>query len=472
MKHRCARLVQAAAIFGLAGELCAQGKESTEGAASRPPYRLLRYEEDYFYLRDPAKRSEFWDPIKYIPLDESGETYLSLGGSVRERFEYFRNYRWSRDSGDGYLLQRYLLHADLHLGRSFRAFAELQSSLESGREGGPRPTDEDELDVHQGFADVRVPLNEETSDDLTLRLGRQEMVYGSQRLISVRESPNIRRAFDAARVLSHWDGWRVDGFLGMPVEDDPGVFDDSSDERVKLWGIYATTPVRFMSGASVDLYYLGFDQRDAEFVQGTADEERHSVGARFFGSRAPWDYDLEGVFQWGRFGAGEIRAWTVGSSVGHTFARSAFSPRVTMNADVISGDSNGTDRDLGTFNAMFPKGAYFGEIAQIGPANLFDLHPAVELHVADGVTVSCDWDFFWRYSTDDGIYGSGGNVLRGADGDSRFIGHQPAIGAEWEIDRHATLNAVYSHFFAGPYIEHSGPGPDVDFVGVWIRYRF
>jgi len=66
----------------------------------------------------------------------------------------------------------------------------MQSSLEDFRDGGPRPTDRDDLDLHQAFADLRVPFS--GSDELTLRAGRQEMAYGSQRLISVRESPNNR----------------------------------------------------------------------------------------------------------------------------------------------------------------------------------------------------------------------------------------------------------------------------------------
>ena len=36
----------------------------------------------------------------------------------------------------------------------------------------------------------------------TLRIGRQEMSYGSSRLVSVREGPNVRRSFDGAPTQS------------------------------------------------------------------------------------------------------------------------------------------------------------------------------------------------------------------------------------------------------------------------------
>jgi hypothetical protein len=52
------------------------------------------------------------------------------------------------------LLQRYLFHADYHLAECLRVFGQLQSSLEGGRPGGPRPPDRDAIDIHQLFADL------------------------------------------------------------------------------------------------------------------------------------------------------------------------------------------------------------------------------------------------------------------------------------------------------------------------------
>jgi hypothetical protein len=436
-------------------------------------YKKLRYDEDWSYLRDPARRDDFWDPIKYIPLDRTGHSYLSFGGEARLRYELYDNYRWDPDAPDqnGFLLERYLLHSDLHLGPSFRLFGQLQSSLENWREGGPRGTDEDQLDVHQLFFDVH-PLHASDADPLILRLGRQEMLYGSQRLVSVRESPNIRRSFDAARALIHLGEWHADAFLARPVEDDPGVFDDWGDDGAAFWGVYATRPLPCLGNSGLDLYYLGLYRPGAEFVQGLADEHRHSFGGRFFAKHGGWDFNFEGVLQFGAFGRSDILAWTLASDTGYTFAKAPWTPRLGLRADVISGDHDSSDQRLGTFNPLFPRGAYFGEPGLIGPANLIDLHPTLDLHVTDGVKCSLDWDVLWRYSTGDGIYDNGGNVLRSEDGAARFIGHQAGIQLEWEIDRHTTLNAAYYHFFPGAYIKDSGPGAPSDFVGVWMIYRF
>src|SRR4051794_36814704 len=115
-----AALVIAASLRAAAG----QDISPPEGGAKPPEYQKLRYEEDYSYLRDSAERSDIWDPIKYIPFNRAGDWYLLLGGEARERYEFYNNYRWNPASPDkdGYLLQRYLLHADLHLGPSVRVF--------------------------------------------------------------------------------------------------------------------------------------------------------------------------------------------------------------------------------------------------------------------------------------------------------------------------------------------------------------
>src|SRR6476661_3862836 len=64
------------AVTGLGGQA---------GAGKPPPYKLLRYDEDYRYLKDPALRSDLWDPLKYIPLAEDDDWYASFGAQIRPR---------------------------------------------------------------------------------------------------------------------------------------------------------------------------------------------------------------------------------------------------------------------------------------------------------------------------------------------------------------------------------------------------
>jgi hypothetical protein len=461
------------AAFALVSSAFDEEVAAAEPSQVPPPFKQLRYDEDYGYLHDLPRRTDLFDPIKYIPLTESGASYLTLGGEIRERYEYFRNPIWGAapQDNDGYWLQRYMLHADAHFGDSLRAFVQLKSGLETGRRGGPRPTDRDEADLHQAFFDVRVALAD--TNAFTLRLGRQELAYGSSRLISFRESPNVRLSFDGAKAFWQMGQTRIDAFALKPVETKPGVFDDGPEPDVKLWGVYGVTPLAGVRGANVDLYYLGLERKDAEFDQGVARELRHSIGTRLWGKWRQFDYNFELVYQFGTFGKGDIHAWTAASDQGYTFEKLPWRPRVGFKADITSGDNNPNDRDLETFNPLFPRGAYFSETGLIGPANHIDLHPSLELNPTKQLTLTLDWDFFWRESKRDGIYGNGVNlVVPAGSSSSGYVGNQVQVLGEWRIQRHLTLTAAYAHFFTGSFLDESTPGKDVDYVSTWLAFKF
>jgi hypothetical protein len=447
-----------------------------EGAAAEtefpPQYLQLRYDEDYSYLR-AIRGTDLFDPLKYIPLNESGDAYLSFGGEARVRYEYIHNPQWGLAPQDdnGYWLQRYMLHADAHFGDWFRPFVQFKSGLETDRNGGPRPTDRDDADLNQAFFDVRVLLAENNA--LTLRLGRQELSYGSSRLISFREGPNVRQSFDGVKAILEMGESRIDAFAVKPVETKPGVFDDGPEPGEMFWGIYSVTPLPRVRGANVDLYYLGLERKEAEFNQGTARELRHTIGTRLWGKAHHVDYNFEFVYQFGTFGNGEISAWTAASDTGYTFDSMPWKPRIGFKADITSGDRNPNDPDLETFNPLFPRGAYFSETGLTGPANHIDLHPSLELKPTDQLKLTLDWAFFWRESARDAIYGNAVNVVvpAGASRD-HYSGDQVQVLTEWRLQRHLTFTAAYAHFFAGTFLEESTPGADVDYVSAWLTFKF
>jgi hypothetical protein len=439
----------------------------------RPAFKRLRADEDWSSLCDPAKRTEALDTIKCVPLSATGESWLSLGGELRERYEYTHNPTWGDDPQDkqGVFLQRYVLHADLHVTPYVRGFLQFYSALESGRAGAPSTLDENELDVQQAFIDLRLPLGGDSA--LTLRPGRQELRYGSGRIIDVREGPNVRRKFDGARAMLEAGGWQIDGLAVQPTVLQTGGFDDRIDDRQQLWGVYAAGRPAWLPGQSLDLYYLGFRDESARYDQGRADEHRHSVGAHLAGAKGGWDWDVEALYQFGSFGAGNIRAWTAASTGGYRFAQARFQPRVGLSADIASGDRDPNDADLETFNPLFPRGSYFSELALLGPRNFYDVHPSLTLELADDVSLVTDWNFFWRQSTKDGVYNPGGQLLRsGAGSSARFVGHSPSVALEWRATSRLTFTGIYSHFFPGQFIEDTGPSKDIDFIELTLKAVF
>jgi hypothetical protein len=180
-------------------------------------------------------------------------------------------------------MQRYYLHADFHFDERFRLFGELGSSLETDRNGGPRPgLDEDKLDVHQGFFDLG--LLRSNKENLTLRIGRQEMAFGSGNLVSTRDGRNIRLTFDGFHSIWLTGKWKIDAFAGEQTLNNPGYFDDAPNHGIGFWGVYAVVPVRKPPQGNMDLYYLGRENKNVVFdSRGTGNEQRQTVGARVWG---------------------------------------------------------------------------------------------------------------------------------------------------------------------------------------------
>jgi len=217
-----------------------------------PQYRYLRSEEDYSYLKNPACRTDRFDPAKYIPLKSAPEWFASLGGEIREDVEYSSNPRWGQlTQGPAYSLQRFMVHADLHLGERFRFFTQFKSGLENDREGGPRPIDEDKLDVNQAFLDLTILSAEKNA--ITLRTGRQELAFGSRRYVSAREGPNVHQTFDGFRLIVSSSAWTASLLATKPVQTNRGFFDDYPESSQTFWGLYASGPLADIPGLNLDL---------------------------------------------------------------------------------------------------------------------------------------------------------------------------------------------------------------------------
>jgi Alginate export len=442
---------------------------------SPPPLTPTRYNEDYSYLADPDARSgAWWEPLKYISLNEAGDIYLTLGGEARLRYEGYNNNNWGQEPApdDGYLWYRVMPTVDLHLGPNVRLFGELIGAWVDGKQPSPSPIDRTGLDFLQGFADLTVPLNAEGTS-LTIRPGRQLLSYGTERLIGTRYGPNVMQTFDSIKGFVDGDGWRVDSFYAQAVEPLPDDFDDKSHDDLSIWSLYGTVDLPIGDASGLDLYYIGFNNDLAVYNQGTGAEERHTVGARLFGRAEGWDWDWEAMYQFGEFGDGDISAWSVASNTGYTFEDVLFSPRLGLKANIISGDDDPDDEDLQTFNPLFPKGKYFGELTLLSPRNLINLHSTVDLQLGDRWSLGGSAVLYWRESTGDGIYDFGGNLIRDDGGsDERYIGTQGEVVLTYEVNRNLNAMLSYSRFYPGAFVEDTGPGKIVDFVGAELNVQF
>ncbi|MDT3556845.1 alginate export family protein [Stenotrophomonas maltophilia group sp. msm1] len=396
-----------------------------------------------------------------------GGGQLQWDASLRLRGMYYDPARFGIGGNeDGYGLLRALASAT-YVEDNWQARLQLGVHAENGKAGGPGRTDSGALDVQQAYWRWQ-------RGGFHLQLGRQEAGYGSSRLLSVRDGPNIRLAFDGARA-----GWK--GRLGTldlmalrPLENRPGAFDDRGERGAHLWGAYATT-ARGRGPGQWDLYLLDYRREGARFAAGSGTERRKTLGARWFGQFGALDWNSELVAQGGELqtvaGTLDVRAWTLATDTGWRWTERPLQPRLGLKADIASGDGKLHDGRLGTFNALFPKSAYFSEASLLAPANLMDLQPTLTLRLHHAVTTELGVQMAWKQRRADAVYTTPAPLvaLPGSAGGARRIGTQYKSETRWQASEHWQWQLQLAWVDAGPALKQAG-GQDTLFasiVGAW-----
>jgi hypothetical protein len=494
----CFALVGAVAlqsIFLFHGVRPAYGQASDASTGlKRPAYEWMRFTEDWSVLRgkDLSRTDDFWDRVKFIPLNANGSVWLSLGGQLRERAEYYRNFLFGASEPaqtDAYLLSRSRLSADLHVTDYFRGFIEGRSSWATDRDltGGATNAFESRFTLLNAFADVKIPVGDTAS--VTLRGGRFEMIYGSQRLISTADFTNVARTFDGGLAIVRYGPWTITPFWTIPVVADTNItnfpFDRSSPHQ-SLFGIFATNAVEYYPPFplpvwsrhppfSLDLYWFGVNNAVASFNGTRGREERHTLGGRVWGNIAQigLDYEVEGAGQFGTVGHQSIAAGMVTAVLGYTLPTAQLAPRVYLEFDYASGDGS-PGGSVNTYNQLEPNThSFFGYIDYIGRQNIISGSGGVSMTPVRDLTVSLQQYFFWRASDRDALYNKAGAVLRpGTTTTARYVGAEIDLIATYAFTRHILGYAGYSHFFPGEFIRKTGPHKDSDYVYAAIQYTF
>lgn len=431
--------------------------------------KLMRYDEDYSNLKDSSR--SFYNSLKFLPVSANKKIYLTFGGEIREEIGGKINEDWIKGQGfNSSFLQRYSLYADLNVGERLRFFGQVNSGLENGSKYGPSPVDEDQLAIQNLFAEYRI-LNNPT-DKLAVRVGRQEINYGSGRLISVREGTTVRQYFTGAKLMYASPKFAIDAFVLEADDVNFGVFDNKPSHQANLWGAYSNLNIE--KGGNFDFYYLGARRDKAEFEEGTGKELRHTLATRYWKSGGGFIYNLEAAYQFGTFGTGNINAWTTAIEFGYMFEETKFKPSINLRNDYISGDKKAGDGNLQTFNPLYPKGGYFGFNPLIGPSNLIDLHPYLTLTMSDKLTVQADVVFNWRYSLNDGIYRPSGNFnTAGSFSNNRFIGTTYLLSADYRFNNYLSVSCGGQYFRVGRFIKDLVPSfANSKFFNTQISFKF
>ena len=481
----------------------------------------------------PTVLGQYTPPPPLAPFPGYANQYLrnkdpylanwDIGGTVRFRYEIRENgliappandFKSGVANDNSYFEDKLLLRVG-YTAKWWSALLEGRSSSVTGDSRGSAPNiatgsspDSDgPIDLHQAY----LTLGNHKEFPVSLKIGRQELSYGDERLVGAFAWNNIGRVFDAAKVRWQNAWFGVDAFSGRIVVPDDNNFNTSNDYEYfsglyfntklvpKNWTEFyvlarnvstaaatfkapATTPAPFNTSAR-DIYTVGMRIRSGTNDFGNFDYTVEGMGQ--FGS---WKRPATGVRPNQRDGQ-EAYAFEING--GYTFADSFGKPRVGMEYAYGSGDSNPNDTTHGTFDNLYPTNhKFYGYQDLASLQNLQDVRGIFTIKPHPRLSFALEGHLLWLADAGDRFYNVGGVARAGAGATgtpgsgtgyginptySSFLGTEVDLIAGAALSKMANLELGYAHFFRGGYVKDTfrvSGSEDADWVYAQMTLKF
>ena len=347
------------------------------------------------------------------------------------------------------------------------------------------------LDVHQAY----LFFGNHKEFPLSVKLGRQELVYGDQRLVGHFRWNNNARTFDALKVRWQNALFGVDVFTGGLVYNDHKNLNKSNSQD-HFSGAYFNFPT-LAKNEIVEAYLFA---RNVE--RGIVTDNWTGVAApfRFPGAQdlytaglrirskplayGAWDYGVEAMHQFGNRTA-VFPATTVAAALaaprlkqdayalvlqgGYTWTEHPWQPRLGLLYSYASGDKSSADGTSQTFQNLFATThLHYGYMDLNSLQNLNDLRLVFSAKPRANISLAAEMHFqrldqttdFWynvagvpRNFTGAAVGSGGGFRINPAYGKS--LGTEIDLIAGWTFRPYAQIEAGVARYYRGDYIKQS-----------------
>ena len=396
-------------------------------------------------------------------------SWLRVRGEFRERIEGFSNAAFTRDRDDAYFLSRFRFTATATT-KNVAAAVQLQDARVADKSVGPTGAPfKAGFDLRQGYVDIG-----SAKAPVAARVGRQEIVFGDQRLVGHAGWLNAARSFDAARLTIRSKPAQIDVFAASVVRVLDDEFDKSGNGN-RFAGAYVTSG-RVLPQATFEPYVFyrrDTNQRAETGSLGSLDQV--TIGTRLVGRLpARLDYNVEMDLQRGSLGSDSLRAWA-----GHWQLRVSLpypgTPRVTGEYSYASGDSDPTDGIRRTFDQLYPTAHdKYGLADQVGWRNIHDVRVGAEVTPLKATPITVNYHSYWLAERRDALYAASGaavaRVTAGAA--SARVGQELDVQVSRPLFPQLALTAGYAHLFAGPFLKQATPGASYSGPFMMVTYVF
>ena len=341
---------------------------------------------------------------------------VKLGGEIRVRGESVSNNTTGAKSQEQ-IIQRTRLNVDAKIDEKTKAYIQVQDSRAWGSDGtsdgggtgqdnaststtisgttaaSTTTVNSESTDIKQAYVQFDSILDQ----PLSLKLGRQVMAYGDQRLIGGFEWSNTARSFDALKLMYNTDTFGMDLFYSKikeSVTNDTTDFKtngSTDDKDITFIGIYAI--IKAIENNTIDIYALQ-DKNDS------TERSLLTYGARLNGKFADADYTAEYALQGGdnmKSGGTTISQESNALAVkaGYTL-KDIMGLRIGAEYDTATGDNSSTSNKIESFQNLYPTNhPLYGFTDDIGWSNMSAMSLNAGLKPTETLWIGAE---YWKYS--------------------------------------------------------------------------
>lgn len=475
-----------------------------------PPVPFPGFINDYLRQKDPY--NSVWD----------------IGGSLRGRYEVkegalglppandFRAVTTPTGKNDNDYFSTKLLARISYTDTWWSAYVEGRSSMtysdSRNQTGAPGPVpspdggnggpEQDGLaDLHQAY----VTLGNHKEFPVSLKVGRQELSYGDERLVGAFAWNNIGRVFDAGKVRWQNSLFAAEAFTSKIVLPDDNNFNEWNQDSL-FSGVYLSSK-RIPKNLTEVYFFARNDDLGSSStlnpgailpfaVPAPASRDIYTIGARLKsnpGELGNFDYTVEGAYQFGNWQQTatstklDHQAYAYMANIGYTLPDNEMMPRFALEYAFGSGDSNGGDTKHETFDQLYPTGhRHWGYMDLASWQNIHDVRGIFTIKPTPRLSLALEGHLFWLAETSDSFYNKGG-VARGGGtpggngfainpGFDSYLGSEIDFVAGYAVNKFTTIEGGYGHFFTGDYIDSTwanlGGSTDADWLYLQAVIRF
>jgi len=372
---------------------------------------------------------------------------------------------FEKGSDDLYFLSRLRLDVGIKATPWLKLFVQGQDSRSPGNLRSNSRV-RDPLDLRQAYFE----LSAAAQGWIKVKVGRQELRYGSERLISPADWGNAARTFDAAKLTLGNPDTNVDIFAASVVQIDTKALNRRRDGN-NLYGVYAQMK-RLLPNTTFEPFLFYKTATGGSTVAGT---RHYTIGSRVV-ARLPaqFDFSTKLASQWGSSGKSTISAWAGYWILGYSMPDAPFSPRVFSEYAYGSGDRNASDGRMGTFDPLFPSPhADFGIADLVAWRNVKDVRNGIELKLSAESMVRSSFHAFWLASKADHFYNPVGQIVAFAPPGgavSSKMGNELDVSWTYQPVPKVTLGAGWARLFPGQFLQRNTAGSGSSYAYLFLNY--